>query len=176
MSDSVGTRLRQARELRHLTIQEVSETTRVRPHYLEALENDDHSAIPSAAQARGFLRIYAAFLELNLSELIPAAPRPDSFPPVDAIPSAEAGSEAAPSSNLWTGLRARLSRRSKKDALVSPSAPSQAAKTPPVPPAPLPASTEVPTKTSFRPKVTLAQAGLDETGAPIDDLKKNIEG
>ncbi len=91
MSDSVGARLRQARELRHLTVQEVSETTRVRPHYLQALENDDHSAIPSAAQARGFLRIYAAFLELNLSELIPAAPPPEAFPPVDYIPSTEAG-------------------------------------------------------------------------------------
>jgi cytoskeletal protein RodZ len=70
MEESIGTRLRQARESRRLTLQQVSETTKVRPHYLQALENDDLSAISSAAQARGFLRIYAEFLGLNAADLM----------------------------------------------------------------------------------------------------------
>ena len=71
MNESIGARLKQARELRRLTIQQVSEITKVRPHYLQALENDDLSAIPSVAQARGFLRINAEFLELTPADLVP---------------------------------------------------------------------------------------------------------
>jgi len=73
MSATVGAALRAARERRQLTLAQVSEVTRVRSHYLQALENDDISAMPSAAQARGFLRIYAEFLGLEVENLIPAA-------------------------------------------------------------------------------------------------------
>lgn len=69
MNEFVGTRLRQAREQRRLTLQQVSESTKVRTHYLQALENDDLSAMPSTAQARGFLRLYAESLGLNVDEL-----------------------------------------------------------------------------------------------------------
>jgi transcriptional regulator with XRE-family HTH domain len=80
MNESIGARLKQARELRRLTIQQVSETTKVRPHYLQALENDDLSAISSVAQARGFLRIYAEFLGLSPADLVPAAKPVDTKP------------------------------------------------------------------------------------------------
>jgi cytoskeletal protein RodZ len=70
MDDSIGAKLRQAREQRHLTLQQVSESTKVRTHYIEALENDDLSAISSTAQARGFLRIYAEYLGLTAGELL----------------------------------------------------------------------------------------------------------
>jgi transcriptional regulator with XRE-family HTH domain len=114
MSDSVGARLRQARELRRLTLQQVSETTKVRIHYLQALESDDHSAIPSAAQARGFLRIYADFLGLDLADLLPVA-RPVESPVPVVVPS-EPGPSSTPRSNLWTSLREQLRRRTGKDA------------------------------------------------------------
>jgi cytoskeletal protein RodZ len=71
MSESIGAKLKQARESRRLTLQQVSETTKVRTHYLQALENDDLSAISSVAQARGFLRIYAEFLGLTPADLVP---------------------------------------------------------------------------------------------------------
>jgi transcriptional regulator with XRE-family HTH domain len=80
MNESIGARLKQARDLRRLTIQQVSEITKVRPHYLQALENDDLSAIPSVAQARGFLRIYAEFLELTPADLVPPARSADTGP------------------------------------------------------------------------------------------------
>src|SRR5690242_15094692 len=113
MSESVGARLRQARELRKLSIQQVSETTRLRPHYLQALESDDHSAIPSAAQARGFLRLYADFLQLDIADLIPAPPVPEPAAVNETIASAPVASTAAPS--LWANLLGRFTRRPGKD-------------------------------------------------------------
>ena len=73
MKDSIGALLRRTRELRRLTIAQVSESTRVRSHYLQALENDDLSAMPSTAQARGFLRNYAEYLGLEIDELLQGA-------------------------------------------------------------------------------------------------------
>ncbi len=80
MNESIGTKLRQAREKRQLGFDDAAEATRIRPHYLKALESDDLSVIPSAAQARGFLRIYAEFLGLQVSDLVPAAPPPMPAP------------------------------------------------------------------------------------------------
>ncbi len=137
MSDSIGARLRQARELRRLTIQQVSETTRLRAHYLQALESDDYSAIPSAAQARGFLRIYAEFLELDQADLL------SSVTTASAAMTPEVPDEVAPIAleasrpSLWAGLRDRLARRSTKDV---PSAHAMDLAPEAAPSAPLPAS------------------------------------
>jgi len=69
-----GQTLRAAREARKLSLKQVMQVTRIRIHYLEAMEADDFSNLPSAAQARGFLRSYAAFLGLNPAGLLPAPP------------------------------------------------------------------------------------------------------
>ncbi len=75
MSETIGEKLKRAREEKRLTIAQVVEQTRIRSHYLEALERDDLSAIPSAAQARGFLRIYSDFLGLK-SDAAPVEAQP----------------------------------------------------------------------------------------------------
>jgi cytoskeletal protein RodZ len=67
---SIGQQLKQARESRGLSMKQVVQATRIRVHYLEAMETDDFSTLPSAAQARGFLRSYADFLGLNADDLI----------------------------------------------------------------------------------------------------------
>jgi transcriptional regulator with XRE-family HTH domain len=189
MSDSVGARLRHARELRHLTLQEVSDTTRVRPHYLQALESDDHSAIPSSAQARGFLRIYASFLELDLADLIPIAPAPESLYSPESVPPAsvdisapDADASKTPPSNLWTSLRDRLARRPNREAAATSisSVPAQDAASAsgqtgsPQPAAPVRASTEITTKTSRRPKVASSEPASNDGGSHADDVKKNV--
>ncbi|MCX6078167.1 MAG: helix-turn-helix domain-containing protein [Chloroflexi bacterium] len=66
---TTGEQLKLARETRKLTIKQVVQVIRVRAHYLLAMEADDFSAMPSAAQARGFLRIYAEFLGLDADML-----------------------------------------------------------------------------------------------------------
>ncbi len=70
MPETIGQRLKKEREARFLTLEKASEATRIRKIFLEALEADDFSIMPSAAQGRGFLRNYAAYLELDIDEMI----------------------------------------------------------------------------------------------------------
>jgi cytoskeletal protein RodZ len=94
MPFSIGQRLKQAREYRLLTLEKASEATRIRLNYLQALETDDYSIMPSAAQGRGFLRNYAEFLDLDLDEMIaelqkeapPATDISGPLPSVDLTP------------------------------------------------------------------------------------------
>jgi len=65
MTEPVGQQFRQAREARALTLEQVAKATHLRVHYLRALEIDDYASIPSAPQARGFVRIYAGYLGLK---------------------------------------------------------------------------------------------------------------
>jgi cytoskeletal protein RodZ len=83
MAETIGQQLRQARQRRNLTLEQVAHATHVRVHYLQALESDDLAAVPSAAQARGFLRIYAGYLGLE----IPTSPTPLA-PSIQPAPSA----------------------------------------------------------------------------------------
>lgn len=70
MSETIGQRLKKVREYRNLTIEKAADATRIRGVYLQALEADDLSAIPSPVQARGFLRNYAEYLDLDLEQMI----------------------------------------------------------------------------------------------------------
>jgi cytoskeleton protein RodZ len=65
-----GEKLRAAREARNLSIAQVVKVIRIRSYYIEAMEADDFSSIPSAVQARGFLRSYAEFLGLDMEALL----------------------------------------------------------------------------------------------------------
>jgi cytoskeletal protein RodZ len=69
MSD-LGQWLREAREARGLSLAEVEEATRIRQHFLSALEADEWSSLPSEAVGRGFLRNYALFLGLSADDFI----------------------------------------------------------------------------------------------------------
>ena len=70
MTQTIGQKLKQAREAQHLTLEKAAESTRIRAPYLQALEADDLSAMPSPVQARGFLRNYAEYLGLNIEQLL----------------------------------------------------------------------------------------------------------
>ena len=72
MTETIGQQLRQAREARSLTLEQVAQATHMRVHYLQALEANDIEALPSLVQARGFLRSYADFLELDAESLLVA--------------------------------------------------------------------------------------------------------
>src|SRR5579859_4156079 len=68
-TDTLGAELRAARESRDLSLEQVEKQTRIRIHYLTALEADEYTELPSAVQARGFLRNYARFLGLDADNL-----------------------------------------------------------------------------------------------------------
>ncbi|HET9490404.1 MAG TPA: RodZ domain-containing protein [Methylomirabilota bacterium] len=67
---SLGSYLRELREGRGLSLEELSRATRVAPRYLEALEADDLAALPGHVFARGFLRAYCQILETPPDEAI----------------------------------------------------------------------------------------------------------
>lgn len=70
MPETIGQRLKKAREYRNLTLEKVEEATHIRLQFLQALEADDFSVMPSPVQARGFLRNYAQYLELDLDQMV----------------------------------------------------------------------------------------------------------
>src|SRR2546427_388017 len=59
---SVGSYLRELRERRGLSLDEISRSTRVLHQYLELLEADDLAALPAPAFTRGFIRAYCQVL------------------------------------------------------------------------------------------------------------------
>ncbi|MDT8304478.1 MAG: DUF4115 domain-containing protein [Anaerolineae bacterium] len=68
--DELGSILREAREMKGLTLGDVQEETRINSRYLQALEEGDCAALPTAVHARGFLRNYARFLNLDPNPLL----------------------------------------------------------------------------------------------------------
>ncbi len=70
MTESIGQQLKQAREAKSLSIQKVVQATHIRAYQIEAIEADDYDSLPSAVQARAFLRLYAEFLGFPLEESI----------------------------------------------------------------------------------------------------------
>lgn len=70
MTQTIGQRLKIEREEQRLTLERVFEATRIRVPYLQALEADDLSVLPSPVQARGYLRNYAEFLGLDFESIL----------------------------------------------------------------------------------------------------------
>jgi len=70
MTQTIGQKLKTERESQKLTLEKVFEVTRIRVPYLQALEEDNLSRVPSPVQARGYLRNYAEYLGLNFEQLL----------------------------------------------------------------------------------------------------------
>lgn len=70
MSLSIGQQLKTARIDRNLSLEDVFENTHIRIKYIEALEADDFSTMPSPVQGRGFLRLYAQYLGLDAKAML----------------------------------------------------------------------------------------------------------
>lgn len=62
---NLGEKLKETRLKQGLTIQEIAGQTRIQPHFLEALEQNNLDVIPGAFFRKSFLRQYAAALGLN---------------------------------------------------------------------------------------------------------------
>ncbi len=65
-----GERLKRERELRGVSLVEVSVATRINTKYLEALENEQWDQLPRGMFTRGFIRTIARYLGLNEDGLI----------------------------------------------------------------------------------------------------------
>jgi cytoskeletal protein RodZ len=68
MAESVGWKLQQARLARQLEIEDVAETTKIRPERIIDLEADEYGNFPNSTYAKSFLAKYAQFLGVDIQE------------------------------------------------------------------------------------------------------------
>ncbi|HZD25966.1 MAG TPA: helix-turn-helix domain-containing protein, partial [Alphaproteobacteria bacterium] len=67
---AVGRSLRRARRDKGLSLEQAAQALRIKREHLEALETSRHEDLPGATYAIGFLRSYAAFLELDARAVV----------------------------------------------------------------------------------------------------------
>lgn len=80
----LGDLFKREREKMGFTVEQVVEVTRLRKHFVEALENDDWDNLPSGVFVRGFIRSYAQVVGLDekrVLELYEASTPIKSAPP-----------------------------------------------------------------------------------------------
>ena len=70
--EGLGTKLKEARLARGLTLDEAGRLTKIRPGRLEEIENEDFSQFASLAYAKGFLLIYGKFLDVDVTPYMEA--------------------------------------------------------------------------------------------------------
>jgi len=65
-----GTLLREVRQARGLSLQDMSDSSRISVRYLEAVEQDDYERLPSATFVRGYVREMARLLDLDEKRVV----------------------------------------------------------------------------------------------------------
>ncbi len=70
MSSSIGPLLKEARNKKTLTLDDVYSRIKIHPRVLNLLEEDKFDKLPSPLFVKSFLKTYAEFLELNPEELV----------------------------------------------------------------------------------------------------------
>ena len=60
-----GDRLRREREMRGITLEEITESTKISRRHLEALEGEHFDQLPGAVFNKGFVRAYAHFIGID---------------------------------------------------------------------------------------------------------------
>jgi transcriptional regulator with XRE-family HTH domain len=67
---SFGEDLRREREIRGISLREIADATKISRRFLEAIERNDHRALPAPVFTRGFIREYARYVGLNAEEMV----------------------------------------------------------------------------------------------------------
>ncbi|MFC1517095.1 helix-turn-helix domain-containing protein [Candidatus Margulisiibacteriota bacterium] len=68
-TESIGALLKATREQQGLSLEKVSEITKLRKRYIQALEEDDFEVLPNKIVARGFLKIYSDRVGLDVKAI-----------------------------------------------------------------------------------------------------------
>ncbi len=69
---SFGEELRRERELRHISLREISDATKISMRYLDALERNDFRHLPGGVFNKGFVRAYAKFIGVDPETMVNA--------------------------------------------------------------------------------------------------------
>lgn len=85
---SFGDKLRREREMRGITLAEMSESTKISTRHLESLEKEEFASLPGGVFNKGFVRAYAHFLGIDEDEAVAdyAAIANEAPPPEDKFP------------------------------------------------------------------------------------------
>lgn len=67
---TVGSILKEAREAKHLTFEQVEIATKIRAKFLASIEADDYSSLPSLSYAKGFVKNYAEYLGVSTNTIL----------------------------------------------------------------------------------------------------------
>ena len=68
--ESIGRYLREERELRNLSLEEVSKSTRIGKQFLNAIEEDRYELLPPAIYVKGYLAAYSRYLGLDPNDTV----------------------------------------------------------------------------------------------------------
>jgi cytoskeleton protein RodZ len=68
--ESIGARLRQTRESKGYTLEQIARDTHIAKRFLDALENEDFDQFPGEPYLIGFLRTYSEYLGLSAQEMV----------------------------------------------------------------------------------------------------------
>ena len=69
---SFGAELKRERELREISLREISDSTKISLRYLEALERNDFENLPGGVFNRGFVRAYSKFIGVDPESMVDA--------------------------------------------------------------------------------------------------------
>lgn len=100
-----GERLKRERELREVTLEEVSSATRISARFLQALEDEDWKKLPGGVFGRGFVRTIARYLGLSEEGLLAEY---DLARGENAVPSQSKPEDRIPSPPKWIPVVALL--------------------------------------------------------------------
>ena len=70
LMESPGQFLRKERETRNISLEEISKFTKIKEHYLKAIEEDRYELLPAVPYVKGFLNGYARYLTLNPKDIV----------------------------------------------------------------------------------------------------------
>jgi cytoskeleton protein RodZ len=104
-----GENLRREREMRGITLQEISAATKISVRFLKSLENEDFSSLPGGIFNRSFVRAYARYLGLDEDPLIEeyqlaANPKADNDLSQFSPPKAYSRPEYSTRRTLWVAI------------------------------------------------------------------------
>ena len=102
-ANGLGEFLRRERELRHISLDEVVERTKISRRYLEAIEEGQYDRLPGETFVRGFIRAYAHSIGLDPQDTLLWYSQARMVQ--DSIPGrAEHGLSEAPAQDTWSLL------------------------------------------------------------------------
>ena len=119
----IGEILRREREQQKLTIQDVEQATSIRALYIEALEQGEYDKLPGEVYAKGFIKNYANFLNLNgddmvkkfIMEISPATIAPEENIPAEKTETQPAAAETGTITKTRSQRRAESAASGEED-------------------------------------------------------------